>query len=53
MAKSDKNAKEKQVGKNGKSDEKNANNETLDASELWLSGRKTVEDSDESDEDDQ
>ena len=29
------------VERKGKSDEKNTNNETLDASELWLSGSKT------------
>ena len=53
MAKSDENATEKQGGKKGKSDEKNNNNESVNASELWLSGRKTVEESNESNEDDQ
>ena len=52
-AKSDENTKEKKGGKKGKSDEKNTNNESVDASQLWLSGRKTVKERDESDEDDE
>ena len=51
MAKSDENT-EKQGGKKGKGDEKKTTMK-FDASELWLSGRKTVEDSNESDEDEQ
>ena len=50
-AKSHDTSNESQGGKKAKSIQKN--NKNVDASELWLSGRKTVENSNESDKDDE